>query len=132
MTEPERIRRMLLDVLDDCKQTQPEQMRVQLLAAGWRPVSQSIWKHPNGSLYLGPYGAWKKMCAEIKSEPSSAAEKNRGWYEENDPQTLTDTINAANCCNPGQAELLKKEQDRTTEGQAQCQNRRTPRRTPSR
>ena len=64
--EAERIRRMLLDVVGTCKETPPEQMCVQLLAAGWNPVNQSIWKHPNGSLHLGPYGAWKKMCKELK------------------------------------------------------------------
>jgi hypothetical protein len=66
ISEPERIRKMLLDVIDDVKTTEPEQMKVQLIAAGWRPKTQHIWQHPNGSLHLGPYGAWKKMCAEVK------------------------------------------------------------------
>lgn len=59
---------MLLDVIDDCKETAPEQMRVQLIAAGWHPVTQHIWKHPNGALHTGPYGAWKKMCAELRTD----------------------------------------------------------------
>jgi hypothetical protein len=67
ITEAQRIRKMLLDVVDDCQQTPPEQMRVQLIAAGWTPMSQHIWKHPSGSLHLGPYGAWKKMLAELKA-----------------------------------------------------------------
>jgi hypothetical protein len=67
MTEGERIRTMLLEVVDTCQKTAPEQMRVQLLAAGWKPINQSVWKHPNGSLHIGPYGAWKKMCAELKT-----------------------------------------------------------------
>ena len=67
VTEAERIRKMLLAVVDDCKATQPEEMRIQLIAAGWKPMTQHIWKHPNGSLHLGPYGAWKKMCAELKA-----------------------------------------------------------------
>lgn len=66
MEEAARIRRMLLDVIDDCKETPPEQMKIQLLAAGWKPVNQSVWRHPNGSMHMGPYGAWKKMCAEIR------------------------------------------------------------------
>ena len=68
MNEAGRIKKMLLDVVDECKETPPEQMRVQLLAAGWKPVNQSIWKHPNGSLHMGPYGAWKKMSKELKAE----------------------------------------------------------------
>jgi hypothetical protein len=66
MKDTERVRRMLLDVVDDCKETPPEQMRIQLLAAGWTPVNQSVWRHPDGTLHIGPYGAWKKMCAEIR------------------------------------------------------------------
>ena len=42
MKDTERVRRMLLDVVDDCKETPPEQMRIQLLAAGWTPVNQSV------------------------------------------------------------------------------------------
>jgi hypothetical protein len=66
MKDTERVRRMLLDVVDDCKETPPEQMRIQLLAAGWTPVNQSVWRHPDGTLRIGPYGAWKQMCAEIR------------------------------------------------------------------
>lgn len=65
MNEAGRIRKMLLDVVDDCEKTPPEQMRVQLIALGWVPKTQHIWRHPNGSLHLGPYGAWKKMRAEL-------------------------------------------------------------------
>jgi hypothetical protein len=68
MRKAERIRKMLLDVIDDVKVTEPEQMRVQLIAAGWTPQTQSIWRDPRGKLHLGPYGAWKKMCAEVKAE----------------------------------------------------------------
>jgi hypothetical protein len=74
--ESSRIRRMLLDVIDDAKKTPPEQMKVQLLAAGWKAVNQHIWKHPNGSLHLGPYGAWKKLCQELHA-PNQGAEKEQ-------------------------------------------------------
>ena len=30
-----------------------------LIEAGWTEVGPSIWKHPDGRVYLGPYGAWK-------------------------------------------------------------------------
>lgn len=65
MTESERIRKILLDAVDDFENTPIEQMRVQLLAAGWIPQTQTFWRHPNGSLHLGPYVAWKKMRAEL-------------------------------------------------------------------
>ena len=38
------------------------------------------------------------LCNKVGVAPSQ--EKTREWYEENDPQALVDSINAANCCNP--------------------------------
>ena len=33
----------------------------ELKAAGWKPKSPTIWQAPDGKLWLGPHGAWKKM-----------------------------------------------------------------------
>jgi len=38
-----------------------KQMREQLLAAGWKSKTRSIWASPQGQLFLGPYGAWKVL-----------------------------------------------------------------------
>ena len=68
MKEAKRIRRMVLDVLDDCKKTSPEEMRAQLLAAGWKEESRHVWIDPEGKPSLGPYCAWKKMSAQMRRE----------------------------------------------------------------
>ena len=38
-----------------------EQMRRELLEAGWIAERHWRWRAPDGGLYLGPYGAWKAM-----------------------------------------------------------------------
>lgn len=68
MKEAERIRRMLIDVLDDCNKTPLEEMRAQLLAAGWKEESKCVWIDPDGKPSLGPYCAWKKMSAHMRRE----------------------------------------------------------------
>lgn len=35
-----------------------------LKAAGWVSKTHTIWKHPNGKLYIGPAGAWRVMQRE--------------------------------------------------------------------
>ena len=39
----------------------PEEMIADLAAAGWERVKTTIWRSPAGSLFRGPYGAWKVM-----------------------------------------------------------------------
>jgi hypothetical protein len=36
-----------------------EQMVADLLAAGWERVRITVWRRPDGELFLGPAGAWK-------------------------------------------------------------------------
>lgn len=47
-----------------CK-VEPEQMRKELLDAGWLKINDRIWEAPAGSrcsgYFLGPYGAWQAM-----------------------------------------------------------------------
>ena len=38
-----------------------ETMILDLLAAGWVPMTSYVWKSPSGEVYLGPVGAWKAM-----------------------------------------------------------------------
>lgn len=38
-----------------------EQMKEELLAAGWRAMTRYMWRNPSGKLFLGPAGAWKIM-----------------------------------------------------------------------
>lgn len=33
----------------------------ELLAAGWKRRSLTTYEAPNGTLFLGPHGAWKAM-----------------------------------------------------------------------
>lgn len=41
-----------------------ETWRHELYAAGWRTLrTATLWQAPSGALYLGPYGAWKRMKA---------------------------------------------------------------------
>jgi hypothetical protein len=37
-----------------------------LRRAGWSQYKglRTVWRHPNGSLYRGPYAAWQVMNAE--------------------------------------------------------------------
>ena len=38
------------------------EMIAELKAAGWKKAKPAwIWKSPQGTLHLGPYGAWKAM-----------------------------------------------------------------------
>jgi len=45
---------------------------------------------PRGEKFLGESGGFQEV----------EQERDRKWYEENDPQSIVDSINAANCCNP--------------------------------
>ena len=38
-----------------------ENMASELLAAGWREKTPTIWADPNGVLMVGPAGAWRTM-----------------------------------------------------------------------
>ena len=38
-----------------------EDMRTELVEAGWQAKTRTIWKDPNGKLWIGPYGAWREM-----------------------------------------------------------------------
>lgn len=40
------------------------QMVDDLAEAGWKQHSRTIWKSPDGSFHLGPYGAWKAMVSQ--------------------------------------------------------------------
>jgi hypothetical protein len=43
------------------KEPDIEQMKRELLAAGWKRTTAHCWKEPGGGYFLGPYGAWKVM-----------------------------------------------------------------------
>ncbi len=43
-----------------------EQQIAELEAAGWRAMTSIIWRAPQGTLFLGPHGAWKSMRAIAK------------------------------------------------------------------
>ena len=51
-------------------ESEMEMWERELREAGWRPYvwrgreKQHIWVAPNGSLYRGPYGAWRMMQSE--------------------------------------------------------------------
>lgn len=47
-------------------QQDSERWRRELLAAGWKPHKgmATTWEAPNGALFIGPYGAWKRMVRE--------------------------------------------------------------------
>jgi hypothetical protein len=47
-------------------ETTIEQMIEQLAAAGWVRDHSTVWRAPDGKLYLGPYGAWKQMKQEAR------------------------------------------------------------------
>jgi hypothetical protein len=39
----------------------PEQWVEELIAAGWKKESTTVWKSPQGFLYRGPFHAWQVM-----------------------------------------------------------------------
>jgi len=39
----------------------PDGWREDLLDAGWFEKSHTIWVAPDGTVYRGPYGAWREM-----------------------------------------------------------------------
>jgi len=43
--------------------TTTEQMKEDLISAGWKKKLPTVWSSPTGKLFLGPYGAWKVMKA---------------------------------------------------------------------
>jgi hypothetical protein len=38
-----------------------ETMKQELIQAGWTAKTPTIWKAPDGRLYLGPFQAWRFM-----------------------------------------------------------------------
>ena len=39
----------------------PETWISELLAAGWKKISTTVWESPSGHFFRGPYGAWDNM-----------------------------------------------------------------------
>lgn len=52
-----------------------DDMKSQLLAAGWRQRSATVWRSPTGHLYRGNYGAWRAMMAGQKEVENSSCMK---------------------------------------------------------
>ena len=42
----------------------------------------------------------RQRAEDVERGFNGEPEKDYDWYQENDPQSLADSINAANCCNP--------------------------------
>lgn len=47
--------------MNEQQQLSGEEMERELVSAGWERKMIRIWRAPNGSLHLGPHGAWRKM-----------------------------------------------------------------------
>lgn len=43
---------------------EPERWTRELKAAGWKQEHMTLWRHPDGRYYRGPYLAWMVMRAE--------------------------------------------------------------------
>lgn len=54
-----------------------EQMKMELVAAGWKPLKATRWQAPWGSQYLGPYQAWRYM----KNGGTIFSDKDTDWDE---------------------------------------------------
>ncbi len=39
----------------------PEELKAELLAAGWVKRRETVWVSPEGDHYIGPFGAWREM-----------------------------------------------------------------------
>lgn len=55
-----------------------ERWRRELRAAGWEERTHFAWRAPNGSLHLGPHGAWHTMTGtpRVVNCGESAAERS--------------------------------------------------------
>lgn len=53
----------LVNAAGDRLRQNVELWECELAEAGWKPHRKSvtIWESPEGTFYLGPYGAWKEM-----------------------------------------------------------------------
>lgn len=58
-----------------------EQMREELIAAGWTPKTSVIWRSPQSKLHLGPAGAWRTMkdSQNINSKDADTPEELARW-----------------------------------------------------
>ncbi len=58
-----------------------DQMRAELLAAGWVPKTQVIWRSPSSNLHLGPAGAWRAMkdAQNVNSKDADTPEELARW-----------------------------------------------------
>jgi hypothetical protein len=58
-----------------------EQMREELIAAGWTPKTSVIWRSPTSKLWLGPAGAWRAMkdSENIDSKDADTPEELARW-----------------------------------------------------
>lgn len=56
--------RIRLEKKDQDAPVSIEQMKQELIAAGWFQSGRLCWKSPAGALYRGPRGAWKAMKAQ--------------------------------------------------------------------
>lgn len=55
----------------------------QLQQAGWIPKTRILWIAPNGTLHLGPHGAWKTMTELKESQvPADHCEKLVAWLDD--------------------------------------------------
>lgn len=39
----------------------PSAWKRDLIAAGWKETRHTVWQAPDGSLWRGPYGAWREL-----------------------------------------------------------------------
>ncbi len=56
-----------------------DQAKVELVAAGWEPKTPTLWKHPKGSLHVGPAGAWRVMKREQNDEAHQLTRPKSSW-----------------------------------------------------
>jgi hypothetical protein len=61
--EQEEVDKLLAAARSEVDLPTIEEMKAELIAAGWRPKpsNSTIWKSPHGILFRGPYGAWRVM-----------------------------------------------------------------------
>lgn len=75
-------------------------MIAELKAAHWIPKTSVIWKAPNGTLHLGPAGAWRTM----KATKDDAAAPNWEWLARQLYNALRDFQTEPNCwCDAGES-----------------------------
>lgn len=54
---------------NDCD---PDGWKADLIAAGWVEKSHTIWVAPDGTVWRGPYGAWREMRLRQGKERTDA------------------------------------------------------------